>query len=148
MGKTTLLKHIGARKLAIPSHIDLLYCEQGQYISHIRINESCRVSLVFSICCHVFFLKLIYLQLSTNVEKDVINCFSRSRFSRQCVYRYYSFTRSKAALLQRKLYRLKAKKDQYIKVLFVLLRLPCLVVIIHFKCFFSTLYGYFTINIF
>ncbi|CAI4222342.1 unnamed protein product [Auanema sp. JU1783] len=28
MGKTTLLKHIGARKLAIPSHIDLLYCEQ------------------------------------------------------------------------------------------------------------------------
>ncbi|CAI5451952.1 unnamed protein product [Caenorhabditis angaria] len=28
MGKTTLLKHIAARKLAIPSHIDLLYCEQ------------------------------------------------------------------------------------------------------------------------
>ncbi|CAI2355383.1 unnamed protein product [Caenorhabditis sp. 36 PRJEB53466] len=28
MGKTTLLKHIGARRLAIPSHIDLLYCEQ------------------------------------------------------------------------------------------------------------------------
>ncbi|CAL2044534.1 unnamed protein product [Caenorhabditis brenneri] len=28
MGKTTLLKHIGNRRLAIPSHIDLLYCEQ------------------------------------------------------------------------------------------------------------------------
>ncbi|PAV91654.1 hypothetical protein WR25_20129 [Diploscapter pachys] len=28
MGKTTLLKHIAARKLAIPTHIDLLYCEQ------------------------------------------------------------------------------------------------------------------------
>ncbi|CAJ0945631.1 unnamed protein product, partial [Mesorhabditis belari] len=28
MGKTTLLKHIAARKLAIPEHIDLLYCEQ------------------------------------------------------------------------------------------------------------------------
>ncbi|GMR33224.1 hypothetical protein PMAYCL1PPCAC_03419 [Pristionchus mayeri] len=28
MGKTTLLKHIGARKLPIPATIDLLYCEQ------------------------------------------------------------------------------------------------------------------------
>ncbi|KAF8386346.1 abcf-1 [Pristionchus pacificus] len=28
MGKTTLLKHIGARKLPIPKTIDLLYCEQ------------------------------------------------------------------------------------------------------------------------
>ncbi|VDM41859.1 unnamed protein product [Toxocara canis] len=28
MGKTTLLKHIAARKLAIPPNIDLLYCEQ------------------------------------------------------------------------------------------------------------------------
>ncbi|CAJ0587164.1 unnamed protein product, partial [Mesorhabditis spiculigera] len=28
MGKTTLLKHIAGRKLAIPEHIDLLYCEQ------------------------------------------------------------------------------------------------------------------------
>ncbi|GMT12679.1 hypothetical protein PFISCL1PPCAC_3976 [Pristionchus fissidentatus] len=28
MGKTTLLKHIGARKLPIPGNIDLLYCEQ------------------------------------------------------------------------------------------------------------------------
>lgn len=28
MGKTTLLKHIGARKLDIPPNIDLLYCEQ------------------------------------------------------------------------------------------------------------------------
>uniref|UniRef100_A0A915MSN0 AAA+ ATPase domain-containing protein n=1 Tax=Meloidogyne javanica TaxID=6303 RepID=A0A915MSN0_MELJA len=29
MGKTTLLKHIAARKLAIPPNIDILYCEQG-----------------------------------------------------------------------------------------------------------------------
>uniref|UniRef100_A0A7E4ZPV1 ATP-binding cassette sub-family F member 1 n=1 Tax=Panagrellus redivivus TaxID=6233 RepID=A0A7E4ZPV1_PANRE len=28
MGKTTLLKHIGSRKLPIPPHIDILYCEQ------------------------------------------------------------------------------------------------------------------------
>ncbi|KAL3072645.1 hypothetical protein niasHS_017619 [Heterodera schachtii] len=28
MGKTTLLKHIAARKLAIPPNIDILYCEQ------------------------------------------------------------------------------------------------------------------------
>ncbi|MFH4975122.1 hypothetical protein AB6A40_001831 [Gnathostoma spinigerum] len=28
MGKTTLLKHIAARKLNIPANIDLLYCEQ------------------------------------------------------------------------------------------------------------------------
>ncbi|KAI1730345.1 ABC transporter domain-containing protein [Ditylenchus destructor] len=28
MGKTTLLKHIAARKLNIPPHIDILYCEQ------------------------------------------------------------------------------------------------------------------------
>lgn len=27
-GKTTLLRHIAARKLAIPPHIDILYCEQ------------------------------------------------------------------------------------------------------------------------
>nr|CAB3219640.1 ATP-binding cassette sub-family F member 1-like [Phallusia mammillata] len=27
-GKTTLLRHIAARKLAIPAHIDILYCEQ------------------------------------------------------------------------------------------------------------------------
>jgi len=27
-GKTTLLRHIAARKLSIPSHIDVLYCEQ------------------------------------------------------------------------------------------------------------------------
>ena len=27
-GKTTLLRHIAARKLAIPMHIDILYCEQ------------------------------------------------------------------------------------------------------------------------
>lgn len=30
MGKTTLLKHIAARKLNIPPHIDILYCEQGK----------------------------------------------------------------------------------------------------------------------
>lgn len=29
MGKTTLLKHIASRKLAIPPNIDILYCEQG-----------------------------------------------------------------------------------------------------------------------
>uniref|UniRef100_A0AC34RGU0 ABC transporter domain-containing protein n=1 Tax=Panagrolaimus sp. JU765 TaxID=591449 RepID=A0AC34RGU0_9BILA len=28
MGKTTLLKHIAARKLNIPPNIDVLYCEQ------------------------------------------------------------------------------------------------------------------------
>lgn len=27
-GKTTLLRHIAARKMAIPAHIDILYCEQ------------------------------------------------------------------------------------------------------------------------
>uniref|UniRef100_H2YSV8 ABC transporter domain-containing protein n=1 Tax=Ciona savignyi TaxID=51511 RepID=H2YSV8_CIOSA len=27
-GKTTLLRHIAARKLSVPSHIDILYCEQ------------------------------------------------------------------------------------------------------------------------
>lgn len=32
MGKTTLLKHIGARKLPIPKTIDLLYCEQGTVV--------------------------------------------------------------------------------------------------------------------
>ena len=31
MGKTTLLKHIAARKLAIPPNIDILYCEQGLF---------------------------------------------------------------------------------------------------------------------
>ena len=31
MGKTTLLKHISERKLAIPPNIDVLYCEQGEY---------------------------------------------------------------------------------------------------------------------
>lgn len=30
MGKTTLLRHIAARKLNIPPHIDILYCEQGK----------------------------------------------------------------------------------------------------------------------
>uniref|UniRef100_A0A1I8BH87 ABC transporter domain-containing protein n=1 Tax=Meloidogyne hapla TaxID=6305 RepID=A0A1I8BH87_MELHA len=29
IGKTTLLKHIASRKLAIPPNIDILYCEQG-----------------------------------------------------------------------------------------------------------------------
>ena len=30
MGKTTLLTHIAARKLAIPPNIDVLLCEQGK----------------------------------------------------------------------------------------------------------------------
>ena len=29
MGKTTLLRHIAERKLAIPPNIDVLLCEQG-----------------------------------------------------------------------------------------------------------------------
>ena len=33
MGKTTLLKHIADRKLAIPPNIDVLYCEQGIVIA-------------------------------------------------------------------------------------------------------------------
>jgi len=32
MGKTTLLTHIAARKLAIPPNIDVLLCEQGNDI--------------------------------------------------------------------------------------------------------------------
>ena len=31
MGKTTLLTHIAARKLAIPPNIDVLLCEQGKW---------------------------------------------------------------------------------------------------------------------
>ena len=30
MGKTTVLRHIAERKLAIPGNIDVLYCEQGR----------------------------------------------------------------------------------------------------------------------
>ena len=33
MGKTTLLTHIAARKLAIPPNIDVLLCEQGNEIA-------------------------------------------------------------------------------------------------------------------
>ena len=32
MGKTTLLRHIAERKLAIPAGIDVLYCEQGCHL--------------------------------------------------------------------------------------------------------------------
>ena len=32
MGKTTLLTHIAARKLAIPPNIDVLLCEQGKWV--------------------------------------------------------------------------------------------------------------------
>lgn len=32
MGKTTLLTHIAARKLAIPPNIDILLCEQGKEV--------------------------------------------------------------------------------------------------------------------
>jgi ABC-type branched-subunit amino acid transport system ATPase component len=38
MGKTTLLKHIASRKLAIPPNIDILYCEQG------TVRENCSFS--------------------------------------------------------------------------------------------------------
>jgi ATPase subunit of ABC transporter with duplicated ATPase domains len=40
MGKTTLLKHIAARKFAIPPNIDILYCEQGCFIFSINGNLS------------------------------------------------------------------------------------------------------------
>ena len=36
MGKTTLLTHIAARKLAIPSNIDVLLCEQGKVMKNDR----------------------------------------------------------------------------------------------------------------
>ncbi|CAD5234587.1 unnamed protein product [Bursaphelenchus xylophilus] len=41
MGKTTLLKHIGARKLNIPPTIDILYCEQ-----EIAVDETSAVDTV------------------------------------------------------------------------------------------------------
>lgn len=37
MGKTTLLTHIAARKLAIPPNIDILLCEQGKEVKIIII---------------------------------------------------------------------------------------------------------------
>ena len=37
MGKTTLLTHIAARKLAIPPNIDILLCEQGKEVKVIII---------------------------------------------------------------------------------------------------------------
>lgn len=44
MGKTTLLKHIADRKLAIPPNIDVLYCEQGMYM-YMYMSTFCRYGL-------------------------------------------------------------------------------------------------------
>lgn len=45
MGKTTLLKHIAARKLAIPTHIDLLYCEQGKFSNILHFLELIKINV-------------------------------------------------------------------------------------------------------
>lgn len=42
-GKTTLLRHIAARKLAIPAHIDILYCEQ-----EVRADETTAIDAVLT----------------------------------------------------------------------------------------------------
>uniref|UniRef100_A0A915D1F3 Uncharacterized protein n=1 Tax=Ditylenchus dipsaci TaxID=166011 RepID=A0A915D1F3_9BILA len=40
MGKTTLLKHIAMRKLNIPPHIDILYCEQEIFVDETSAIET------------------------------------------------------------------------------------------------------------
>lgn len=42
-GKTTLLRHMAARKMAIPSHIDILYCEQ-----EVRADETSAIDAVLN----------------------------------------------------------------------------------------------------
>lgn len=42
-GKTTLLRHMAARKMAIPSHIDILYCEQ-----EVRADETSALEAVLN----------------------------------------------------------------------------------------------------
>lgn len=51
MGKTTLLTHIAARKLAIPPNIDVLLCEQGidviKIISTSNLPNNCLLCPLF-----------------------------------------------------------------------------------------------------
>lgn len=51
MGKTTLLTHIAARKLAIPPNIDVLLCEQGidviKIISASNLPNNCLLCPLF-----------------------------------------------------------------------------------------------------
>ena len=53
MGKTTLLTHIAARKLAIPPNIDVLLCEQG-------INK---IIYLFDKNNQPLYLKIVYFAL-------------------------------------------------------------------------------------
>lgn len=53
MGKTTLLKHIAARKFAIPPHIDILYCEQGRNANQFKFI----IKLTFNQAKKLHFLK-------------------------------------------------------------------------------------------
>ena len=51
MGKTTLLTHIAARKLAIPSNIDVLLCEQGiDLIKIISVQIYIKIVLAHAYC--------------------------------------------------------------------------------------------------
>uniref|UniRef100_A0AC34F422 ABC transporter domain-containing protein n=1 Tax=Panagrolaimus sp. ES5 TaxID=591445 RepID=A0AC34F422_9BILA len=63
MGKTTLLKHIASRKLNIPPHIDILYCEQ-----EIRVDNTTAINAVLQSDKHRFALIDEHEKLNQKLE--------------------------------------------------------------------------------
>uniref|UniRef100_A0A915Q5E3 ABC transporter domain-containing protein n=1 Tax=Setaria digitata TaxID=48799 RepID=A0A915Q5E3_9BILA len=68
MGKTTLLKHIAARKLDIPSNIDLLYCEQ-----EIEVDSTPAIDAVVRSDKHRLSLVEEEMQLTKKLEEGDIS---------------------------------------------------------------------------
>lgn len=67
MGKTTLLSHIAARKLAIPPNIDVLLCEQGNDIFKIFGHE-CEYS------CVTWLLPSSCVAFSQSITSSLFQC--------------------------------------------------------------------------
>jgi ATP-binding cassette subfamily F protein 1 len=63
MGKTTLLKHIASRKLNIPPHIDILYCEQ-----EIRVDNTTAINAVLQSDKHRYALMEEHAKLNQKLE--------------------------------------------------------------------------------
>ncbi|VIO88985.1 Uncharacterized protein BM_BM3436 [Brugia malayi] len=68
MGKTTLLKHIAARRLDIPPNIDLLYCEQ-----EIEVDKTSAIDAVVKSDKHRLALMQEETQLIKKLEKGDIS---------------------------------------------------------------------------